>query len=660
MRFFDWDTKVINPGNHQKTDKLCAKELLQLMDKHMLNQMVNEPTRHDKSIHDLVITNNIDSIHSVEVEKTELSDHDLVWCNLLYKGLTKLPPENNNDVDSPLDKVNLNKADWPSIRSQLLETNWKEVLLEKDVEEMHEIIENKIIKACLSHSPLHPTDKKKKYNIPRARRALLNIKKKTNAKIRLAKFLKKPGYEDKITKLEKKKASLEINIRNSIRDENIKKERNVISKIKTNLRAFYTYAKQKSKTHTTIGPLIDDKNVLHSDSTTMSNLLQAQYKKAFSDPKSGTQDQAYPDTKDVPPLDNITTTNEDIVKAINCIKSNSAPGPDEIPALLLKECKNEIAPALSILWQKSIDTGEIPSKLLTQSIIPIFKKDNRSLPANYRPISLTSHLIKLFERILRAKITEHLITFNLITAHQHGFMANRSTLTQLLHHLNSILEILEDNGNADILYLDLSKAFDKVNHKILLYKLTKMNITGKINAWIKTFLTTRTQYVVVNGKKSEPAHVRSGVPQGTVLGPALFIIYMNNITEVVQSTIIKMFADDSKLISSIKCLEDRNKIMTDLKALIKWTEENSMEFNETKFQLLQIGQNRNLKLPYTHNEQEIKGSQHVRDLGVYTSEDPSNRYQITEMTTKATNFASWLLRTFITRDPESIFLLLKT
>ena len=346
MRFVDWDTKAINPGNYQKTDKLCAKELLQLMDKHMLNQMVNEPTRHDKSILDLVITNNIDSIHSVEVEKTELSDHDLVWCNLLYKGLTKLPPEKNNDVDSPLDKVNLNKADWPSIRSQLLETNWKEVLREKDVEEMHEIIENKIIKACLSHSPLHPTDKKKKYNIPRARRALLNIKKKTNAKIRLAKFLKKPGYEDKITKLEKKKASLEINIRNSIRDENIKKERNVISKIKTNLRAFYTYAKQKSKTHTTIGPLLDDKNVLHSDSTTMGNLLQAQYKKAFSDPKSGTQDQAYPDTKDVPPLDNITITNEDIVKAINCIKSSSAPGPDEIPALLLKECKNEIALAL--------------------------------------------------------------------------------------------------------------------------------------------------------------------------------------------------------------------------------------------------------------------------------------------------------------------------
>ena len=392
----------------------------------------------------------------------------------------------------------------------------------------------------------------------------------------------------------------------------------------------------------------------------MSNLLQEQYKKAFSDPDSGTLDQSYPNLENVPPLNHISITNEDVIKAINSIGTNSAPGPDKIPASVLKECKNEIAPPLRILWQKSLDTGEIPSKLLTQSIIPIFKKDNRSLPANYRPISLTSHLIKLFERILREKIITHLVKYNLITIHQHGFTPNRSTLTQLLHHINSILDILEENGNADILYLDLSKAFDKVNHKILLHKLTKMNITGKINTWIKTFLTTRTQYVVVNGKKSQPAHVKSGVPQGTVLGPALFIIYMNNITESVNNTIIKMFADDSKLISSVKCMEDRNKITTDLKALIKWTEENSMEFNETKFQLLQIGTNKELKILYQHHDKEIKGSQHVKDLGVYTSEDMSNKYHITEMTTNATNFASWLLRTFSTRDPEPMLLLLKT
>ena len=660
MRFIDWKTKELNSGSYEKSDKLCAQELLKSFETHMLNQLVKEPTRKDKSILDLVITNNIDSVHCVEVDKTQLSDHDIVWCNLLYKKMTKIPPENNDNKDSPLDSVNLNKADWTEIRSELSQINWKEILENKVVEEMHNIIENKIVNVCVNHAPQHQSDGKKKQNIPKARRTLLNIRKKTNAKIRLAKYLKKPGYENNIIKLEKKKASLEIGIRDSIREESLRKEINAIKKIKTNSRAFYTYAKQKSKTHTNIGPLIDDKNVLHSDSATMSNLLQEQYKKAFSNPDSGIIDQSYPDSKHVPPLNTITVTNEDIIKAINSISNNSAPGPDKIPAVLLKECKNEIAPALSLLWQKSIDTGEIPSKLLTQCIIPIFKKDNRSLPSNYRPISLTSHLIKIFERILRAKITEHLEKHQLITKHQHGFTPNRSTLTQILHHLHSILEILEDNGNADILYLDLSKAFDKVNHRILLHKLEKMNITGKINNWVKTFLTTRSQYVVVNGKKSEPAHVKSGVPQGTVLGPALFIIYMNNITEVVNSTIIKMFADDSKLISSVKSPEDRNKIITDLTALINWTENNSMQFNDTKFQLLQIGPNKDLKLPYMHNNKEIKGSDHVRDLGVYISHDLSNKYQITEMTTQANNFASWLLRTFVTRDPEPMLLLLKT
>ena len=412
MRFVDWATKDIKPGSYQKTDKLCAQNLLQFMDKHMLNQLVKEPTRKDKSILDLIITNNIDSVHSVQVDKTELSDHDIVWCNLLYKKITKIPTEINNEVDSPLDTVNLNKANWTEIRSELSSIKWKDVLLEKNVEEIHKIIEDNIIKICLAHSPLHPTDRKKKSNIPKARRSLLNIKKKTNAKIRLAKYLKKPGYENKILQLEKKKASLEINIRDSIKEEGLKKERYAISKIKTNSRAFYTYAKRKSKTHTNIGPLIDENKILHSDSTKMSNLLQDQYKKAFSNPDSGTLDQSYPNLKNVPHLDHITVTTEDVIKAINSIGTNSAPGPDKIPASLLKECKNEIALPLSILWQQSLDTGEIPSKLLNQSIIPIFKKDNRSLPANYRPISLTSHLIKLFERILREKIIGHLVKYN--------------------------------------------------------------------------------------------------------------------------------------------------------------------------------------------------------------------------------------------------------
>ena len=269
-------------------------------------------------------------------------------------------------------------------------------------------------------------------------------------------------------------------------------------------------------------------------------------------------------------------------------------------------------------------------------------------------------MIKIFERVLRDKIISHLERYNLITDQQHGFRKNRSTLTQLLNHVDSILRILEDNGNADILYLDLSKAFDKVNHKILLHKISGMKITGKVNNWIKEFLTNRIQYVIVDGHQSDPAPVLSGVPQGTVLGPALFTIYMNNITEVIKSTIITMFADDSKLLATIKEPDDQRKILEDLEALLIWTNENSMQFNEEKFQLLQIGPHNALKLPYSLNNIHIEKSQHVRDLGIQISENLSFKFHITEMTTNASNYASWILRTFHSRNKDVMLLFLKT
>lgn len=161
------------------------------------------------------------------------------------------------------------------------------------------------------------------------------------------------------------------------------------------------------------------------------------------------------------------------------------------------------------------------------------------------------------------------------------------------------------------LYLDLSKAFDKVNHQTLLHKLEQMKITGKILAWITSFLTNRTQTVVVNGHKSIPAKVESGVPQGTVLRPVLFIIYMNDVTEYIQNIAIQLFADDSKITTAITNSTDRNKLLDALKSLLVWTTHNSMKFNEQKFQLLQIGRDDDLKLPYECNEITINKSETV-------------------------------------------------
>ena len=659
VRFINWNTREIENRNQTKADNACAEALLDFIDTHLLSQMVTECTRKDISILDLILTNNDQAIHSVTVEKTNMSDHDIVWANLLYSKLTKIPNNYSRQIDSPLDTVNLNRADWDAIRNDLSPVDWDDALQSEDVNALYDVIKEKLVTVCTKHAPGRLTQNNNKLYIPPKRRSLLNVKKRLNSKINLCKYLARPGYEEKLKRLNKRRCLLEIDIRDSIRDEARKKEMEAIEKIKTNPRAFYSYEKRQRKTLTTIGPLLDANNKLQSDPKIMSNILQEQYKKAFSQPDSGDANQPASDTSNVPEFSDITISEEEIIKAIDELSLNSAPGPDKIPAKLLKECKKQIAPALVILWRKSLDCGQIPADLLTQTIIPIYKKENKSLPSNYRPISLTSHLIKIFERVLRSKLVHHLETYCLISNHQHGFRPNRSTLTQLLHHIHSILEILERSENADIIYLDLSKAFDKVNHNILLQKMEQMKITGKIHTWIKSFLTMRTQTVVVDGHKSNPTKVMSGVPQGTVLGPALFILYMNNMTDFVNNTILKMFADDSKLTASIKNINDREKLLEDLKALVTWTDKNSMKFNEGKFQLLQIGADDSLKLPYQHGDINISKSTNVRDLGVSVSEDLTFNHHITEMISNATKFASWLLRTFYTRTKDVMLLFLK-
>ena len=595
--FVDWKTKEIKKG--LKSDTVSAQTFLSFMDTHLMNQLVSEFTRDDKSILDLVLTNNQQAVHSITVEKTQISDHDIVWTNLLYTKLTKVSNPPKALPDSPLDSVNLNRADWDSIRNELSQINWVDYLNDKNVEDTNSLIKQSLIDACCKHAPKHPSKSTCKFYIPPKRRSLLKIKKRLNSKINICKYLKPPGTTaDKIDKLNKRRGQIEIEIRDSIKEEALKKEMEVIAKIKTNPRAFFTYAKKRSKVITNIGPLLDKNKKLQSDPTVMSNILQDQYKTAFSHPDSGDINQPQQDTTDIPDFSDVIFTEEDVLKAINELGINSAPGPDKIPAKLIKECKEQLAPALVILWRRSLDSGLIPESLLSQTIIPIFKKENKSLASNYRPISLTSHFIKIFERILRDKLISHLETNNLITPHQHGFRRYRSTLTQLLHHFDIILQILESNKNADTIYLDLSKAFDKVNHQILLHKLEQMKITGKVLAWIKTFLTNRTQQVVVNGHKSIPAKVESGVPQGTVLGPALFIMYMNNVTEYIKDIIILLFADDSKITTAISNSSDRIKLLDALKSLFDWTTDNSMKFNEQKFQLLQIGSDDSLKLPY--------------------------------------------------------------
>ena len=219
-----------------------------------------------------------------------------------------------------------------------------------------------------------------------------------------------------------------------------------------------------------IGPLKDKSGSFVSTAKGMADLLQRQFSSVFSDPCSiATKDPSFPPVSTV--LDDIDLSVEDFENAIDEVRETSAPGEDEVPAILLKRCKSSLSLPLFLLWNYSFQHGKISKSYLSQLIAPIFKGGSKLQPSNYRPISLTSHIIKVFERIIQKKIVEYLEDNSLLSCNQHGFRKGRSCLSELLSHFNDLFENLGNNMDSDTIYLDFSKAFDKVDHALLIKKL---------------------------------------------------------------------------------------------------------------------------------------------------------------------------------------------
>ena len=280
--------------------------------------------------------------------------------------------------------------------------------------------------------------------------------------------------------------------------------------------------------------------------------------------------------------------------ALDKLSSTAAPGPDGIPAIMLKKGKNTICHILNEIFKTSFQQGDIPELLKKAFVIPIFKSGSKAEPANYRPVSLTSHLVKTFERVLVKALVGFLEFKNVMDPNQHGSRSGRSTLSQLLLHHDRLLEALENGDNIDSIYLDFAKAFDKVDHDLLLRKLKGLGVKGKLGIWIQSFLKNRHQQVLVDGKLSSIFTLLSGVPQGSVLDPVLFLIFISDISEGLESDIF-IYVDDTKAVKKIESVEDVIKLQEDLYKLHQWSLTNNMVYNGGKFVSIRYGKDIEIK-----------------------------------------------------------------
>ncbi|CAH1273383.1 Hypp5110 [Branchiostoma lanceolatum] len=402
--------------------------------------------------------------------------------------------------------------------------------------------------------------------------------------------------------------------------------------IEDNPKAFWGYVKSLRQDSTGASAL-RHQGVLTSDPKEKADALGAQFESVFTrEDKSTVPTLGEPVAPTIPSL-NISV--EGVAKQLSSLNPSKSTGPDGIPPRLLKTVAEQIAPILQTIFSQSISTGDVPEDWRTANIAPIFKKGDRTMPSNYRPVSLTSVCGKVLEHIVHSHMMKHLDTYGILSPAQHGFRKGLSCESQLVLTLQDLAKNLDHNKQVDAAVLDFSKAFDTVPHERLLSKLKHYGISDLLQSWLRAFLTERTQRVVFDGGTSKAVRVTSGVPQGTVLGPLLFLLYINDLPNSVDSH-VRLFADDCLIYRTISKPSDAQALQSDLDALSEWQNRWLMSFNPSKCHILHITRKKHPTLTqYSLCGEALTGVKSHPYLGVQLSDDLRWDTHINHATSKA-------------------------
>ena len=442
-------------------------------------------------------------------------------------------------------------------------------------------------------------------------------------------------------------------------------EVNLAHDAKTNPKAVWKYMNSKTKTREGVSDLnidpTDDKSRLTISDKEKADVLGGFFSSVFTIESNDNipHIDPYELQSQMIPL----PISEEIIKAklekLNIYKSM---GPDGIHPRLLKELAIPLSKPLARIFNKSLIECQLPDDWKQATVSAIYKKGSRNKAGNYRPVSLTCILCKVMEGCIRDQLVDHITANNLFSNSQFGFIKGRSTGLQLLNVMDLWTKALDNSLSIDTIYLDFMKAFDTVPHRRLVHKLAAFGIINPILGWVNEFLTGRVQQVCVSGTKSEWAKVSSGIPQGSVLGPVLFVLYINDLPSNIKSNIF-MFADDTKLFRTIETPIDQHTLQDDLNQLTQWSRKWLLKFHPNKCKVMHIGKAKTDEYRYTLNvnnvNHELEYITEEKDIGVIIDCKLEFDKHVNFKINKASGIMAVIRRSFITLNESNFVPLYK-
>jgi endonuclease/exonuclease/phosphatase family metal-dependent hydrolase len=643
LRTIDWNlwTSVDKPETH------ISHTFLETLRDNYFSQHVDKPTRYRPdqvpSLLDLIIANDENFVSDVSyTPPLGKSDHIvLIFTIQCYLQFSR--------PNTP--KRIYHKGDYDTMRLRLSDTNWDDHIDENiDVDNTwHSFaaVMEDVVKECIPCTKR--SNKEQRYKPPwQNKESLRMVKRKRKAWHRYAHTR---STKDHLLYTKARNQATQI-----CRSTKRNFEKKLASEAKENPKAFWRYVGSKTRVKTGISDLVmdADNNTMTSSDLDKAEVLNVFFSSVFT----------REDANNTPSLDNRPYNSElhDVEFNIKTVETKLAAlnpskstGPDGLHPRVLKECSYYIASPLYNIMRRSLDDGCVPRIWKDAHVSAIFKKGKKCEAGNYRPISLTSIPCKVLESIVRSSIVSHMEENHLFSEHQHGFRSRRSTVTQLLEVLDDWTAALDSNTSIDVIYLDFAKAFDTVPHQRLLSKLTSYGIKGKVHNWIRDFLSHRRQRVCVNGTFSGWNDVTSGIPQGSVLGPILFVIFINDMPDTIRS-ICKLFADDTKVYRQLHTPEDCDILQDDIHKLDDWSNTWLLRFNVDKCKRMHMGSN-NTKYPYqmsTHSQAPMEETLSEKDLGVTVDPDLKFRQHISNITSKANRTVGIIRRNFDFLDADTV------